>query len=199
MKPTLGVGRLDEADTVRDVKCVLVRRQAHKGLLLAIWANERVDLGGRDVVELLEGALDLALVGSTVNDEDERVVLLDLLHGRLGVEREEDRAERIHARSMRHALARETRVLGQVKRLGTTERGVGAHLAHLGTRRTLQGSLLGSSGLSRLGLVGSGHLDEWNEASADRSRKMMVLKHAEEPDGPLIHRSPAAISRRVQI
>jgi len=49
--------------------------------------DQGVDLDGVDVVLLLEGVLDLALVGLGVDDEDEGVVLLNLLHGRLGVER----------------------------------------------------------------------------------------------------------------
>lgn len=52
--------------------------------------DEGVDLDGIDVVELLQGVLDLSLVGQSVDDEDEGVVLLDLLHGALSVERVDD-------------------------------------------------------------------------------------------------------------
>ena len=52
--------------------------------------DEGVDLDGVNVVELLQGLLDLSLVGQSVDDEDQGVVLLDLLHGALGVERVDD-------------------------------------------------------------------------------------------------------------
>lgn len=48
--------------------------------------DEGVDLDGVDVVKLLQGLLDLSLVGLDVDDEDKGVVLLDLLHGALGVQ-----------------------------------------------------------------------------------------------------------------
>ena len=49
--------------------------------------DQSVDLDGVDVVLLLQGVLDLALVCLCVDNEDEGVVLLNLLHGALGVER----------------------------------------------------------------------------------------------------------------
>ncbi len=151
---------LDEADAVGNVKSVLVRSKTNESLLLAIGADQGVDLGSRNVVKLLESTLDLALVSGTVNDEDESVVLLDLLHGRLGVERVEDGAESIHARSVGDSLAGVLGRLGKVEGLGATESGVGADLADLGAGGTLKGGLLGGGGLDGLGLVGGGHLDE---------------------------------------
>lgn len=49
--------------------------------------DEGVDLDGVNVVQLLQSSLDLALVGLHVDDEDQGVVLLNLLHGALGVQR----------------------------------------------------------------------------------------------------------------
>ena len=46
--------------------------------------DEGVDLGDVDIIQLLDGGLDLVLVGLDVADEDEGVVVLDLLHRRLG-------------------------------------------------------------------------------------------------------------------
>lgn len=43
--------------------------------------DERVDFGHIDVVQFLDGVLDLVLVGFDVNNEDQSVVVLDLLHG----------------------------------------------------------------------------------------------------------------------
>ena len=56
------------------------------GLLLAVGPDQGVDLLGVDVVHLLDGLLDLHLASPLVDDEDEGVVLLDLLHGGLGGE-----------------------------------------------------------------------------------------------------------------
>ena len=49
--------------------------------------DERVDLGGLHVPQLLDGVLDLTLVRTNVDDEDESVVLLNLLHRALRVQR----------------------------------------------------------------------------------------------------------------
>lgn len=48
--------------------------------------NKGVDLDGVNIVKLLESDLDLGLVCLDVDDEDEGVVLLNLLHGGLGVQ-----------------------------------------------------------------------------------------------------------------
>jgi hypothetical protein len=53
---------------------------------------------------------------------------------------------------MRDALSRVLGVLRQRQRLGSAERSVGAHLADLGARNTLQRSLLGGGGLDGLRL-----------------------------------------------
>jgi len=42
-------------------------------------SDQGVDLDDLDLVDLLDGVLDLPLVGSDIDDEDESVVLLDLL------------------------------------------------------------------------------------------------------------------------
>jgi hypothetical protein len=52
--------------------------------------DEGVDLDGVHIVELLKRLLDLPLVRLDVHDEDESVVLFNLLHGALGVERVDD-------------------------------------------------------------------------------------------------------------
>ena len=48
--------------------------------------DEGIDLRDRNVVKLLHGVLDLTLVRLDVDNEDEGVVLLNLLHRRLRVE-----------------------------------------------------------------------------------------------------------------
>lgn len=64
-----------------NVESVNIGGEAGEGLLRAVGADEGVDLDARDVVLLLEGSGDLALVGLNVDDEDEGVVLLDLDSG----------------------------------------------------------------------------------------------------------------------
>ena len=79
------------------------------------WENipdKGVDLDGVNIVELLKSLLDLALVGLDVDNEDEGVVLLDLLHRALGVERVDDDLVLIQAGLVRNALAR---VLGRAR------------------------------------------------------------------------------------
>lgn len=66
----------------------MVRGEADVGLLLAVGPDEGVDLDGVDLVDLLDGVLDLPLVGLDVNDEDEGVVLLNLLNSGAKPQRE---------------------------------------------------------------------------------------------------------------
>lgn len=48
--------------------------------------DESVDLCGLDIIQLLDGVLDLTLVGLDIHDEDQGVVFLNLLHGRFRVQ-----------------------------------------------------------------------------------------------------------------
>lgn len=100
--------------------------------------DEGVDLDGVDVVELLQGVLDLSLVGLDVDDEDEGVVLLDLLHGALSVERVDDDLVLIETGLVVDGLARVLGVASQRQGLGLAEGGrspdldllVGVNLEH---------------------------------------------------------------------
>lgn len=106
-----------------DVKSINVGGEAGVGLLGAVGADQGVDLDGVDVVELLEGLLDLGLVGLDVDDEDQGVVLLNLLHGGLGVEGVDDDLVLVEAGLVRDRLAG---VLGSARNdegLGAVERG----------------------------------------------------------------------------
>lgn len=138
---------LDEANAVRDVKRIRVRVQADERLLLAIRADQGVNPRSVHVVHLLQGRLDLALVGLAVNNEHERVHVLDLLHRALGGHREQQSVVRVEARRVRRALAGVPRVTRETQRLGAVERHRGAHLAHtLLTRVALLDDLLSSGG-----------------------------------------------------
>jgi hypothetical protein len=96
------VVRLDVAGLVGDVEGVKLGRETGVGLLAAVGPDERVDLDRVDLVELLDGVLDLALVRLDVDDEDEGVVLLNLLLDRRG--REEARSAGARAQSARAGL-----------------------------------------------------------------------------------------------
>lgn len=141
---------LNETDAVRHVQGILVRRQTDERFLLAIRTDERVHLRSLNVVNLLEGLLNLALVRLAVNNKDERVHFLNLLHRALRVKREEERLKSVSALRMRGALARVFRVARKTQRLGAVERRRRAHLAHaLLTRVTLLHHLLGDVRLTR--------------------------------------------------
>lgn len=135
--------RLEDTDLVGNVQGVLVRCQANESLLLAIGSDEGVDVLSLNVVQLLESSLDLTLVGGAGNDEDEGVDLLDLLHGRLSVQGEQDGLVGVHARGMRDGLSWVLGLSGQTQGLGSVERDRGADLADLVALGALQGSLLG--------------------------------------------------------
>lgn len=109
--------------------------------------DKGVDLESGDIVHLLQGILDLALVGLDVNKEDKGVVLLNLLHGRLGVEGSLQDLVLIQTGHVGHSLASILGVARKLESLGAVEGGRGADLASLLTVDTLQGSLLGSKGL----------------------------------------------------
>ena len=109
--------------------------------------DKGVDLESSDVVHLLQGILDLALVGLDVDKEDKGVVLLNLFHGRLGVEGRLQDLVLIQTRHVGDSLSSILGVASKLKSLGAVEGSRGADLASLLTVDTLQGSLLGSKGL----------------------------------------------------
>lgn len=74
--------------------------------------DQGVDLDGVNVVELLESLLDLPLVRLDIHNKDQSVVLLNLLHRTLGVERVNDDLAGIEARL---AWDRSARVFGRTR------------------------------------------------------------------------------------
>ena len=69
---------LDDADLVGDFNGVAVLGESAVRLLVTVRANEGVDLHALNVVHALDRFLDLLLVRASVDDEDERVVGLNL-------------------------------------------------------------------------------------------------------------------------
>ena len=117
--------------------------------------DQGVDLGGLDVVELLHGILDVPLVGPDVDDEDQSVVVLDLLHGGLGVERVLDRSELVHSRQVRDRLSRVSGSTGETEGVGSVERDRGSDLSDGVGLGALESGLLSLLGFGILGLGGS--------------------------------------------
>jgi len=145
---------LDDADFVGDVESIVVRRQAHVRLLHAIRADERVDFGNVDLVKLLHRLFNLGLVGLKIDDEDEGVVVLDLLHGGFGGERITDDGVGVHAIAVRR------RILGELGRpfesqsLGATELDGSSDLLHASSETAFDDLLLGRQRLGGGGRLG---------------------------------------------
>jgi hypothetical protein len=83
--------------------------------------DEGVDLDSIDIVKLLQCLLDLSLVCLDINDEHQSVVLLNLLHGALRVERVDDDFVLIEARLMRNGLSWVFGRTGELEGLGLVE------------------------------------------------------------------------------
>ena len=78
------VDSLYDADFVGNIEGIVVPREPNVRLLQTAWSVEGVDLCNINVVKFLNRCLDLIFVGHCVNDEDESVIVLDLLHRRFG-------------------------------------------------------------------------------------------------------------------
>jgi hypothetical protein len=85
--------------------------------------DKSVDLDGVDVIELLQSLLDLSLVGLDIDDEYQGVVLLDFLHGTLGVERVLDDLVLIEARLVGDGLSWVLWLARKLEGLGAVEGG----------------------------------------------------------------------------
>jgi hypothetical protein len=138
--------------------------------------DQSPNLQSLDVVQLLDGLLDLPLVALQVDDEHQRVVLLDLLHGGLGVQGVLDGPELVHPRQVVDRFTRVSRGSGQGEGLGSVERDRGSDLADRGRVGTLQGGLLGGLGLDIGGLTGG--CDDVHK----RTRISLQVAFAHEPE-----------------
>ena len=125
-----------------------------------------VDLDGVDVVLLLERILDLSLVCPGSDNEDESVVLLNLLHGGLGVERVEQDLVLVDADLLIwDGLAWVLWCARELEGLGTVEGGRKSDLADLvrvDLKTGRQRCILENCELTRLkGVVEDIHRGEW--------------------------------------
>jgi len=96
---------LDETNLVGNVQSINISGQTDESLLVTIRSDESVNLSGFNIIETLDGILDLVLVGLNINKEGQGVVFLNLLHGSFGVKRLTDNTVLIHTRSMSNRLA----------------------------------------------------------------------------------------------
>ena len=86
------------------------------------------DLLDVDLVHLLDGGADLGLVGVNVNNKDQGVVVLDLLHGGLGGQGELDDGEGVQSWGRGRGLGRALWRAGQAEGGGALEVDRGADL-----------------------------------------------------------------------
>lgn len=162
-------------DLVGNVQSVVVGGQSDVGLLPAVRSegfvanqssahiptpildspDQSPDLGGLNIVQLLDGVLDLPLVALQVDDEDQGVVVLDLLHSALGVQRVLDDSELVHSGQVGDGLSSILGVSSKLEGAGSVERRRGSDLSERPGLGTLQGGLLGQLGLGLLRLGGS--------------------------------------------
>ena len=83
--------------------------------------DEGVDLDGVNIIEFLQCLLDLSLVGLNIDDEDQGVVLLNLFHRTLGVERVDYDLVLIETGLMRDGFAGVLGRSGELKGLRSVE------------------------------------------------------------------------------
>jgi hypothetical protein len=138
---------LDESNLVGNIKSISVSGQTDISLLLTVGSDESVDLGSVNIIKLLDGILDLSLVGLDINEEDEGVIILELLHGSLSVKGLTNDAVLVHARSVGDGLAAVLGSTSKLESLGQVEGGGSADLALSLALGTLKGSLLGIKSL----------------------------------------------------
>jgi len=120
--------RLDDANLVSGVESIVIGCKTNVSLLQTIGSNESVDSGSFNIIHALDGILDLMLVGLDVNDEDQSVVVLNLLHGALSCKRILQDGMLVE---LVHSWDRSARVLGssvKLEGLGATEVNVGTDL-----------------------------------------------------------------------
>lgn len=105
----------DSTYLVGNLQSIVISRQPNVRLLPAVGStnqlqsyptvaidspDQSVDLGSLNIIQLLDGILDVSLVRLQVYDKHQCVVLLNLLHCRLGVEWVLDRSELVHSRKV---------------------------------------------------------------------------------------------------
>lgn len=109
--------------------------------------NEGVHLDGINAVQVLDGSLDVVLAGTDITDKDQCILVLDLAHRRLRVQRELDDGKVVQAGLLGNSLAAVLGGTAQLQRLGQVEAGARANLAGRRGMGALEGGLARSLGL----------------------------------------------------
>lgn len=203
------------AHLVGNVQSVVVGGQSNVSLLLTVRSDrgsglahrttisvstihspdQSPDLGGLNIVQLLDSVLDLPLVALQVNDEYQGVVVLDLLHGALSVQRVLNDTELVHSGQVRDGLSSILGVSSKLEGVGSVEGGGVSDLSERGGLGSLQGGLLGQLGLGLLRLGGS--CKNENSVSSGSENRAILLVYSI-PDPLFLHWSLQFFSRALQ-
>jgi hypothetical protein len=71
---------LDDANSVSNIKSIVVLAQSNVAFFQSPRSNESIDLFAFDVVEVTNGSLDLTLVRLDINNENQCVAVFDQFH-----------------------------------------------------------------------------------------------------------------------
>ena len=117
-----------DSDLVGEIKGILLLRDNNVGLLESIWSDEGVYSGDLDFVEILAGLLDHGLVGSSVNDEYQSVVVLNGFDGALSAQWVLYDGEHVPGLFLLNGVTDILGLSSKSKSLWSSEGGVGPHL-----------------------------------------------------------------------
>jgi hypothetical protein len=131
--------RLDDSNSIGNVEGIKVLGEANVSLLLSIWSDESVDGLNLDVIEALNGKLDLLLVGQDITDERQCVDVLDLLHRGLSGQWRNNYAVLVHLVHVGNRSARDQWGLLGLAGLRQEEVDVMSHLLNSHRLALLQG------------------------------------------------------------
>ncbi len=90
--------KLDKANLVGNIHSLNIAGQTNIRLLGTIRADQGVYAGSINIIQSLNGILDVLLVGTDINNKHQRVVLFDFTHGAFSGQWEFDDAEFVHTR-----------------------------------------------------------------------------------------------------
>jgi hypothetical protein len=144
---------LNDTDSVGNIKGIKVLSESDIGLLLTIRADQSVNRLNLDLIQRLNGILDLLLGSQNVADEGEGINVLNLLHGSFSGKRRNNNSVLVHLVQMGDRFPGELRGLGELSGLRLEEAHVAANFLNSNNRSLLQG-LSGRRSLGNLGCLG---------------------------------------------
>lgn len=125
----------------------MVSSQSDVSLLGTVWSDQSVNVLNVNLVQLLDGLLDLMLVGLHTDLENQGVTILNLLDSGLSGDRGDDDLVGVQSWGVRNSQGR-FRVSAQLQGSWQLEGGVGSDLRQSLGVGTLQCSFLGGRSLS---------------------------------------------------